>query len=135
MPNDSVKLAIQWLDFADNVMPYMYHCHMLHHEDDGMMGQFLVIDTSTNTIASLSKNAATLKIAPNPCAESISVLLLTSNSKTQLAIFNAAGVTVNLPYHQNGNQLTIETASLINGLYWIQLITPKEVLTTKFIKQ
>ncbi|RLB64465.1 MAG: hypothetical protein DRH08_09580, partial [Deltaproteobacteria bacterium] len=22
---------------------YMYHCHLLEHEDDGMMGQFEVI--------------------------------------------------------------------------------------------
>ena len=21
----------------------MYHCHLLHHEDQGMMGQFLVL--------------------------------------------------------------------------------------------
>ncbi|HJA62368.1 MAG TPA: multicopper oxidase domain-containing protein, partial [Candidatus Brevibacterium intestinavium] len=25
-------------------LPYMYHCHMLLHEDEGMMGQFVVID-------------------------------------------------------------------------------------------
>ena len=24
-------------------MPYMYHCHLLMHEDNGMMGQFVVV--------------------------------------------------------------------------------------------
>jgi len=27
---------------ADEKMPYMYHCHILEHEDGGMMGQFTV---------------------------------------------------------------------------------------------
>ncbi|MGO1507721.1 MAG: multicopper oxidase domain-containing protein, partial [Microbacterium sp.] len=31
-------------DYADPTMPYMYHCHMLLHEDEGMMGQFVVIE-------------------------------------------------------------------------------------------
>jgi hypothetical protein len=24
-------------------VPYMFHCHMLLHEDEGMMGQFVVV--------------------------------------------------------------------------------------------
>lgn len=31
-------------DFSDPNTPYMYHCHILEHEDEGMMGQFVVID-------------------------------------------------------------------------------------------
>jgi len=31
-------------DFADPDNAYMYHCHILEHEDEGMMGQFVVID-------------------------------------------------------------------------------------------
>jgi FtsP/CotA-like multicopper oxidase with cupredoxin domain len=30
------------IDYADDKIPYMYHCHYLEHEDAGMMGQFLV---------------------------------------------------------------------------------------------
>jgi hypothetical protein len=25
-------------------MPYMFHCHLLTHEDAGMMGQFVVVE-------------------------------------------------------------------------------------------
>lgn len=46
MPGDSVRFITKFEDFADNMVPYMYHCHVLHHEDDGMMGSFTVIDTS-----------------------------------------------------------------------------------------
>jgi hypothetical protein len=31
-------------DYADESAPYIYHCHLLRHEDDGLMGQFLVVD-------------------------------------------------------------------------------------------
>jgi FtsP/CotA-like multicopper oxidase with cupredoxin domain len=30
-------------DFADADHPYMFHCHLLNHEDAGMMGQFVVV--------------------------------------------------------------------------------------------
>jgi FtsP/CotA-like multicopper oxidase with cupredoxin domain len=30
-------------DFADLDSPFMYHCHLLEHEDHGMMGQFVAV--------------------------------------------------------------------------------------------
>jgi len=42
-PGDRVKLIIKMVDYADEVNPYMYHCHFLEHEDAGMMGQFTVV--------------------------------------------------------------------------------------------
>ena len=41
-PNESVKFMVKMVDYADEVNPYMYHCHFLEHEDAGMMGQFSV---------------------------------------------------------------------------------------------
>ena len=40
---ETVRVIISFTDFSDSEHPYMYHCHMLEHEDRGMMGQFLVI--------------------------------------------------------------------------------------------
>ncbi|WP_433697112.1 multicopper oxidase family protein [Nocardiopsis sp. CA-288880] len=37
------RLAMRFGDHTDPDMPYMYHCHLLQHEDDGMMGQFVVL--------------------------------------------------------------------------------------------
>ena len=42
-PGTSIRLAMRFADYADPALPYMYHCHMLMHEDQGMMGQFLVL--------------------------------------------------------------------------------------------
>ncbi|GAA4912245.1 cell division protein SufI [Stackebrandtia albiflava] len=39
-----VRVAMRFSDFTDPDMPYMYHCHILYHEDSGLMGQFVVLD-------------------------------------------------------------------------------------------
>ncbi|MBK9413688.1 MAG: multicopper oxidase domain-containing protein [Bacteroidetes bacterium] len=54
MPNESVSFITKFEDFADTI-PYMYHCHLLHHEDDGMMGSFVVLP-GTSDIHNPSKN-------------------------------------------------------------------------------
>ena len=41
-PNGRVRLLLSFADYADPDSPYMYHCHILEHEDAGMMGQFVV---------------------------------------------------------------------------------------------
>jgi hypothetical protein len=40
--NTVVRFITQFETYFDDNIPYMFHCHMLMHEDDGMMGQFLV---------------------------------------------------------------------------------------------
>ncbi|WP_199547391.1 multicopper oxidase family protein [Streptomyces sp. N35] len=40
----TVKLAMRFDGPADPDTPYMYHCHLLYHEDGGMMGQFVVVE-------------------------------------------------------------------------------------------
>jgi len=37
-----VELAMKFDKPASSTAPYMYHCHILEHEDGGMMGQFTV---------------------------------------------------------------------------------------------
>lgn len=41
-PSESVELRMRFTDFADSTSPYMFHCHLLRQEDDGLMGQFVV---------------------------------------------------------------------------------------------
>ena len=39
---ETVQIITKFADYADPDLPYMYHCHILEHEDNGMMGQFVV---------------------------------------------------------------------------------------------
>lgn len=41
MPGEVVRIITRFEDYTGS---YMYHCHLLEHEDNGMMGQFEVVE-------------------------------------------------------------------------------------------
>src|SRR5690606_24414671 len=43
-PERDYRLVMRFEDYTDPDSPYMYHCHLLRHEDSGMMGQFVVVE-------------------------------------------------------------------------------------------
>ena len=43
-PKSTVTLLVEIGYYPDPTVAYMYHCHMLNHEDHGMMGQFVVVE-------------------------------------------------------------------------------------------
>jgi len=45
-PGEVLELKLK---FTDHVGMYMLHCHMLEHEDDGMMTQFEVVSRANPT--------------------------------------------------------------------------------------
>ena len=42
-PHTAYVIVMTFADYTDATHPYMFHCHMLDHEDHGMMGQFVVV--------------------------------------------------------------------------------------------
>lgn len=42
-PSVEFELIARFSEYADPETPYMFHCHLLLHEDAGMMGQFVVV--------------------------------------------------------------------------------------------
>jgi bilirubin oxidase len=61
---------VRFTDFADSTMPYMFHCHILTHEDEGMMGQFLV---TQGTVGLRSKEQNQNFTIRNPIADKLFV--------------------------------------------------------------
>jgi FtsP/CotA-like multicopper oxidase with cupredoxin domain len=43
-PGETVRLVVRSPNHTDSETPYMFHCHILQHEDRGMMGQFVVVE-------------------------------------------------------------------------------------------
>jgi blue copper oxidase len=43
-PQVRFDLLVNFNSHADPETPYMFHCHVLAHEDEGMMGQFVVVE-------------------------------------------------------------------------------------------
>jgi len=50
-PAETVRLIMQFNDYADPHLPYMFHCHILEHEDAGMMGQFMVVENLSDPVS------------------------------------------------------------------------------------
>ena len=44
-PREQVRVLLRFEEHTDPELPYMYHCHILEHEDAGMMGQFVVVNS------------------------------------------------------------------------------------------
>ena len=43
-PGQTLRVLVRFSDYTDPTTPYMFHCHLLEHEDRGMMGQFVVVE-------------------------------------------------------------------------------------------
>ncbi|WP_212846637.1 multicopper oxidase family protein [Actinoplanes ianthinogenes] len=50
----TARLAVRFGRHTDPGWPYMYHCHILRHEDRGMMGQFVIVAPGTSVAPHLS---------------------------------------------------------------------------------
>jgi len=82
----NLRFITRFEDFANEEVPYMYHCHMLNHEDEGMMGQFIVRDLSS-WVEQLEQ--VTFEIFPNPFQDHVSIR---SAESGLLNIYNIEGV-------------------------------------------
>jgi len=116
-PNETVRFIAKFEDFADTTIPYMYHCHILMHEDDGMMGQF-VVTSATEGIKNITRNNSIL-IYPNPATDKITVKLNSSapSGATQLHIMDILGRFI---YNSTfTNELCIDTHNWPRGIYTV----------------
>jgi bilirubin oxidase len=116
----TVRFITRFEDFADDDTPYMYHCHMLTHEDEGMMGQFLVVDNQTE-VSELNPKGS-IKVYPNPVSNNeitvrsyesgldrVEVYSLEGRLVKTQTIFGKTQASVGLPETQGGFILKIVT--------------------------
>ncbi len=134
-PGDSVRFITKFTDYTDSITPYMFHCHILMHEDDGMMGSFLVLDSSAFIgINELGIRNEELRVYPNPATNELRIRNYELGIK-EVKIFTIMGEAVLQPTIKQLSNLTIDISSLAKGIYFIQIKTQNQLLTTKFIKQ
>jgi blue copper oxidase len=134
MPHDSVKFITKFETFSHPTVPYMYHCHLLHHEDDGMMGSFVVIDTLTTGISSISDNIP-FRVFPNPANTNVTIELAEQLSQAVVTLQNVLGEMM-LKSELNGNSnSSLDLSSLTPGIYFLQVRSGNRLSTRKLIKQ
>jgi hypothetical protein len=114
----------------------MYHCHFSNHEDDGMMGQFVVVG-SQSTNLNEAKQSVGFSVYPNPSTERIFIQL--DNVATEVyyvTITNVTGKTV-MMLPQPELYKGIDISSLAKGIYHVQLMDKKtkSISTKTFVKE
>ncbi len=132
----TVKFIAKFDDYADSLHPFMYHCHISLHEDDGMMGQFIVTDQTTS-VKTFSKTMNDFSVYPNPANEKLYFLFNNTDAKIYyVSILNVVGKAVMMlprPEWKDG----IDISNLAAGTYFVQLTDDKTKAITvkKFIKE
>ncbi len=133
--NETIRFITKFEDFADTLTPFMYHCHILMHEDDGMMGQFVVVPSQTG-ISLINKKDNDLKIYPNPTNTNFSLRLNNRTEKIELLeIFNLQGEKLIQKVVRNTNELNnIDVSTLSSGTYFVKVFTTNNQFTSIIIK-
>ncbi len=127
-PMETVRFITKFEDFADDVVPYMYHCHMLTHEDGGMMGQFVVVGpTATNEPGA----ETAVSVYPNPSKGWLRVELEADISPEQVLVYDQLGREVAVSMTKREQALEIE--GLRNGIFYLYLQLPREVKVQKVV--
>ncbi len=134
MPEDSVKFLTKFETFTNPTVPYMYHCHLLHHEDDGMMGSFIVIDSSALGISETGNNGKDwLHIFPNPADDEVNIKLDNSNNtEVKVVISDILGRQVFFTLFSK-SETTINTSLWNRGIYTLTIIKDGHKLVERLI--
>lgn len=137
MPNWKLRFVTSFDDFGTAIAPensYMYHCHLLPHEDKGMMGQFVVWDGISNVEAPLNPDK-TLVLYPNPAGE-ILYLDGANDKPSQIRIFNLQGQLLServlSPFE---GQTSFSVEDIPRGLVFVEWITDEGRFRSKVILQ
>lgn len=131
-PQETVRFITKFETFADDVVPYMYHCHLLTHEDDGMMGQFIVKSNDPVGIKEDELNGS-LIIYPNPSKGSLQIEFDANLNLNSIEIYDALGRVIldNIKVDISKNKVQIE--GLPKGLFLLKMRNDKQVFVRKII--
>lgn len=128
---DSVTFITKFEDFTDTIIPYMYHCHILMHEDDGMMGQFRVVPQGWVGKQEVKNADACFLIYPNPTGGTLHIRT-TNNEGAHLTVYSALGNPV-LSKTLVGTNSEIDTSNWPPGVYTLTLNQKSKLITKKII--
>ncbi|MCF6351207.1 MAG: multicopper oxidase domain-containing protein [Flavobacteriaceae bacterium] len=127
-PQETVRFITKFETFS-SVVPYMYHCHMLMHEDGGMMGQFVVESPLSVENNEFSNQ---LIIYPNPTKDNINILIEGNLSSDTIKIVDQLGrLIISEKISVSENNIQIET--LPKGLYFLKATINNKRITKKII--
>tara|TARA_B110000211_G_C14082741_1_gene555336 strand:+ start:239 stop:1930 length:1692 start_codon:yes stop_codon:yes gene_type:complete len=134
-PNETVEFVAEFLDFTDSMYTYMMHCHSLGHEDNGMMEQFIVVDTASVATGVAETDFKNFNVYPVPVENNLMIESDEITGDIDLVISNSLGqVLMNLKDYQI--KQAIDVSSLTHGIYFLTIKVRNQSLNTvKFLKK
>ena len=127
----NVRFIADFLDHANDSVPYMYHCHMLTHEDDGMMGQFLVTDPGSGLE---EINGVPVSIFPNPTSNIVHIVH-PDMDLAKVTVTDLSGKAQLISNQTlNKDQQQIDISELPAGVYLITVTIDQVSSTNRLIK-
>lgn len=129
-PLQSVSFITRFETFCDSVVPFMYHCHMLPHEDEGMMGQFTVACPLGTGISENPFGNSDWSITPNPSSGIFNIHVMGSSFKLQ--VFDLNGKLI-LNTHSPENKFQLDMQGYSAGLYFLKITTAESQYVAKII--
>lgn len=133
-PMESVRVITKFEDFHNATIPYMYHCHLLHHEDEGMMGSFLVLDSATIGIEE-NTEIGIVKNYPNPTSDYVNIGF--ENDELiggSMVITNVTGEVLYSKVIMNKEE-RIDVSQYAKGVYFVNINAAVGGITKKIIIQ
>lgn len=127
-PMETIRFITKFEDFADDSVPYMYHCHLLIHEDEGMMGQFKV----SSALGVGEAYEAGFDIYPNPSSGSVNVISSLGDSIENVEIISQLGQVLipdNIEY--NGSEVSVD--GLPKGMLFIKITVGNQIVVKKIL--
>lgn len=131
--NTVVKFIARFDDYADATHPFMYHCHISLHEDEGMMGQFVV--SAPTGIEAKENDENLYSLYPNPAKDRLYITFKEAgNSAYYVRITDAVGRSIMMLPKPNLQQ-GLDISQLAPGTYFIQVTDDKtkQTLSKTFI--
>ncbi len=138
---ETVRIIKSFEDYADPDGPYMSHCHILEHEDAGMMTHWVVVDQPTGIEEpnkTIPINFTLNQNYPNPFNPTTQIQFgLPRDSDIRLVVFDLQGREVQVlaqgGYTAGTHTVTANMKNFASGLYLYQLDTPTAKLTGKML--
>jgi spore coat protein A len=143
MPGEVTKVIAKF----DRPGLYVWHCHILSHEEHDMMRPFFVGDMDNavvNRSAEINKESAEatlqLKVTPNPFSNYVTIQFsLTETKKVSINLYDAKGSLVRKTYEGEKNpglqRISIDGSSMANGIYFCEIIINEQRFLRKLVLQ
>ena len=85
--------------------------------------------------ADLSNALLSLRLSPNPVHNTLHVSINGQQNKTsELYILSASGVVIKNIHSLNSTEVPLDISSLVNGVYFIKIISGDKVMYKRFVK-